>query len=325
MRGSYYDVLGVSPTADPEEIRARYLLLMRRYHPDVNRSPLAHARAAQIGEAFQTLADTTLRARHDAALAQQRLEAVSARAVILHRGRNRLRSVAGRRGRLPWRYSGARLGLVALLVATAITGWQIKQRLIGGGGAVSPLASEDDTHSEARRAVAALNAASAREAQMMPPVSPDAVSSGVGAFRRIAADGDPARARVFSERCHAVAADAATWDALDSCVAFDQAAFVRYGKNPAAAVASAAYFVDRHDRAAHLYVSRLSSMDAIGVRLDQIRSKVAPLRDDRLQARTARMLRRIAKRGWKLATSARNAFDLSRVEQLESSDRARDF
>jgi curved DNA-binding protein len=73
VSGSYYDLLGVPVTADQGAIRARYLLLMRRHHPDVNRSPTAHARAAELNEAFRSLVEPDLRARYDAALAAQRV------------------------------------------------------------------------------------------------------------------------------------------------------------------------------------------------------------------------------------------------------------
>jgi hypothetical protein len=42
------------------------------------------------------------------------------------------------------------------------------------------------------------------------------------------------------------------------------------------ASASAGYLIDRHDHAPHLYVSNVSSMDAIALRLDRIRELVTP-------------------------------------------------
>jgi hypothetical protein len=329
VRGSYYDVLGVSPTADEAEIKARYLALMRRHHPDVNHSPMAHARASQIGEAFRVLSDATLRSRHDAELAQQRQEAVSARAIILYRGR-KSRRATGKSGRRLLGRSGARVALGALLVGTVLVGWQLDRHVnTGVGTAAAPVtaptlaATANGTDGDAHETIAFLNAESSREAMAMPPVSRDAVSAGAAAFRRLAAAGDPAQARAYSEQCHAGAAGTGTWEALDFCVAFDQAVFLADGKKPSAL--SGDYFVDRHDRAAHLYVDKVSSMDAIATRLDLIRRQVAPPRDDRLQARTARVLNRIAKKGWRLADAAREVFDPSRPEQIESVVRPRGF
>ena len=85
---------------------------------------------------------------------------------------------------------------------------------------------------------------------------------------------------------------------------------------------SADYFVDRHDRAAHLYVPRISSMDAIAERLDRIRDQVAPARKAPQRTPTERVLHGIAKRGWKLADAARNVFD---GDASERTGKARDF
>lgn len=302
MRGSHYDTLGVSEGADAEEIRTRYLFLMRRYHPDVNPSPLAPARAAQISEAFQVLNDSALRARHDAELARQRIATVTARSVNLFRGRTRRSRAAHRRHPLLLRY-GARLVPVALLSVTAFSAWQLEQHIAGDSGAGPFYAQGDDTISEARRTVAALNAATLAEARAMPPLSRALVNKGVRAFRRIDASGGPAQLHAFSERCHRDAADTGTWDALDYCVAFDQAAFLNEAK-PAVISARGDYFVDRHDRAAHLYVAKLSNLDAIGLRLDRIRDQVAASPEGRSGKRPAGILHRIVKRGRKLAGSA---------------------
>ncbi|SFG20953.1 DnaJ domain-containing protein [Novosphingobium sp. CF614] len=315
MRGSYYDLLRVSSTASREEIKARYLVLMRRYHPDVNQSPLAHARAAELNEAFRILMDGDLRAGHDAELAQRRRDVVTARAVSLSRG-SRSRALVVRRRRPLLRRYGAQLALAVVLAATIVAGWEIERRLLLRPDAAFSAVSIDNDNSEAKQAIAALKAASVREAEAMPPVSSTAIMGAMDAFRRMAADGDMVKARAFSERCHTQRADIDTWDALDLCVAFDQAVFMRYGKD--LSVPAANYFVDRHDDAAHLYMSRIPSMDAIGMRLDQIRGRVAPKPDQKLQARTAQALHRIAKYGWKFA---RSIF----IEDNERGSRSHDF
>lgn len=322
MRGSYYDVLGVSPAADEVEIRARYLVLMRRHHPDVNQSPTAHARAAQIADAFRVLSDAGLRSHHDAELAQQRQKAVSARAILLHRGR-KFSSPERKRnlwllGRWP-----ARLALAILLAGTLLVGRQLDLRLTAGAGALSAAPIHDETNTDTRQIIAALNAQSDREARAMPPLSRDTVAAGAAAFERLAAGGWPTKVRPYSETCHAAAANSGSWEALDFCVAFDQAAFLADDKKPS--VASAHYFVDRHDGAAHLYLSRISSLDAIALRLRRIRDQLAPPRDERFQARAAHVLRKIAKRGWRLADAAQEAVYPGRTEHLDRIRKPRDF
>lgn len=70
----HYDELGVTPTASPAEIRASYLLLARRFHPDGlataedDERAVAAARMARINAAWTILGDEARRARYDASL-----------------------------------------------------------------------------------------------------------------------------------------------------------------------------------------------------------------------------------------------------------------
>lgn len=61
----YYEVLGVSRTATPDEIRKSYRKLARQYHPDVNKRPDAEAKFKEIAEANEVLSDPGKRARYD--------------------------------------------------------------------------------------------------------------------------------------------------------------------------------------------------------------------------------------------------------------------
>jgi curved DNA-binding protein len=61
----FYEVLGIARDADEEEIQRAYRVLVRRYHPDVNRQPGAEARLKEITEAYRVLSDPELRARYD--------------------------------------------------------------------------------------------------------------------------------------------------------------------------------------------------------------------------------------------------------------------
>ena len=53
----HYATLGVSPKAEDVVIRAAYLALMRRYHPDKDGSPESSERAQAIIAAFAVLGD----------------------------------------------------------------------------------------------------------------------------------------------------------------------------------------------------------------------------------------------------------------------------
>lgn len=66
---SYYDLLGVSPTATLEVIKAAYRARISACHPDHNRSPDAHEMATLINEAWHVLGDPERRRLYDATLA----------------------------------------------------------------------------------------------------------------------------------------------------------------------------------------------------------------------------------------------------------------
>jgi len=62
----YYEVLGVSKGATPEEIKKKYRELVMKYHPDLHKdNPDAAKKMAEINEAYQVLSDPDKRAQYD--------------------------------------------------------------------------------------------------------------------------------------------------------------------------------------------------------------------------------------------------------------------
>ena len=65
MARDYYEILGVSRSADKEELKRAYRRLARKYHPDVNKEPGAEERFKEINHAYEILSEPEMKARYD--------------------------------------------------------------------------------------------------------------------------------------------------------------------------------------------------------------------------------------------------------------------
>ena len=61
----YYEILGVSKTADEREIKKAYKRLAMKYHPDRNREQDAETKFKEVKEAYEVLTDDQKRAAYD--------------------------------------------------------------------------------------------------------------------------------------------------------------------------------------------------------------------------------------------------------------------
>ena len=63
----YYAVLGVLPSIEPAAIRAVYLALLKKYHPDIckNVKDEANRKTKELNEAYNILGDNKYREKYD--------------------------------------------------------------------------------------------------------------------------------------------------------------------------------------------------------------------------------------------------------------------
>ena len=79
----YYEILGVSKTAEEREIKKAYKRLAMKYHPDRNQGDKeAEAKFKEIKEAYEVLTDSQKRAAYDSMVMLRLSKAAWAAAVL---------------------------------------------------------------------------------------------------------------------------------------------------------------------------------------------------------------------------------------------------
>ncbi|MEO7209076.1 MAG: DnaJ C-terminal domain-containing protein [Steroidobacteraceae bacterium] len=61
----YYEILGLTRSADADEVKRTYRKLARKFHPDVSKEKNAEAKFKEVQEAYEVLRDTDKRAAYD--------------------------------------------------------------------------------------------------------------------------------------------------------------------------------------------------------------------------------------------------------------------
>ncbi|HEX5258426.1 MAG TPA: DnaJ domain-containing protein [Sphingomicrobium sp.] len=126
MALDHYAALGVAPTSPREVIRAAYLKLMRRYHPDRNPSTAAAARAREITAAYAVLSVAADRAKYDMERRSRRaVKGAAAAAAAANRARLQ---------RTAWAAVIAASGAILVLIANVVPSWVIPERASDQGG-----------------------------------------------------------------------------------------------------------------------------------------------------------------------------------------------
>ena len=65
MKRDYYEVLGVSKSADEKEIKSAFRKLAKKYHPDLNKDKDAPEKFKEVQEAYEVLSDPNKRKTYD--------------------------------------------------------------------------------------------------------------------------------------------------------------------------------------------------------------------------------------------------------------------
>ena len=66
MAKDFYEALGVSESASPEEVKKAFRSLAKKYHPDCNQGDKsAEARFKEVSEAYETLSDSKKKQEYD--------------------------------------------------------------------------------------------------------------------------------------------------------------------------------------------------------------------------------------------------------------------
>ena len=65
MSKNYYDILGVTKNATPDDIKKAYRVLAKKYHPDINKNPGAEEKFKEIADAYEVVGDEGRRKHYD--------------------------------------------------------------------------------------------------------------------------------------------------------------------------------------------------------------------------------------------------------------------
>ena len=124
----YYDILGVSRSATPEQIKAAYRRLARKHHPDVSKSKDAGAKFKEATAAYEVLSDPEKRKMYD------RFGHAGPEGFNYQRAGQR---PPGAAGRYAWKYRGGEgspFDFEDLFAASPFSGMSLDELLAALGG-----------------------------------------------------------------------------------------------------------------------------------------------------------------------------------------------
>ena len=249
MEPDYYKVLGVSADSEDIVIQAAYRALMRRYHPDKNPSDTARQRTVEINAAYAVLGDSSKRAAYDAKRKKRDQSAKTS-------GNTRNSSPPpppprGEKTTPPRPHnhandaktsgpSGVKLffGIIGVLtiITIGIAAGNTNSTLGNNTMNVDENLTTTDMSADENLTTTDMNAtdmnAVANNIQPAPDLSKQSqiavnystIEDAANRFAKILTTKGMLGARTYSESCHKAVQTKPSWDAADSCAAFDYAA-----------------------------------------------------------------------------------------------------
>lgn len=235
----YYRILGVAPYSEDVVIQAAYRALMRRYHPDTNKSSDAGKRATEINEAYAVLNDPTRKARYDAQrkAARSKSQGTAGSTSKSEQTRpppppppppradefSRTQPPLPIDGRGAWIASGLVVGFIflsAVLANSEGSSSQGDSDYVVENLTAENLVLENDLIAEEATPTPPPTLASVPQT----PIQFDDVESAAVRFSQVLTTSGMAGARALSEKCHSGVAAEPKWSSADWCAAFDYAA-----------------------------------------------------------------------------------------------------
>lgn len=147
-RRDYYEILGVARSATPEQIKAAYRRLARKYHPDVNKSKGAAGKFKEATAAYEVLSDQEKRKMYDRfgragpAGRDSGKAGVAGRYTWTYRGGKRGRSAGGRGFDSDDLFSSSPFSGISLdELLAALGGYSRRGRPARGAGGFDPFTS----------------------------------------------------------------------------------------------------------------------------------------------------------------------------------------
>ena len=244
---NFYDVLGVRPSATQAQIKAAYVVLMKRFHPDSplrSPGPDSAGQVRTINAAYSVLKDPRKRGRYD---------------LDLRGGAARNPLVAPPRpaAKRSWLRGGGSLALLLLLgvlTASLVTSQQTGGDAGLGSSTFALLSSIERRGSN--------STGDAGFVQMTPALRAAAVAA-TGVRSSHAVD--------YSARCFARARSDASAAAADRCVVFDLA-YAYWHENDGSADIAPIYFQEQNMEARDLEALAALGAEGASIRFDALRA-----------------------------------------------------